>query len=814
MIKLDQKSKSTIEGNKNPLISFGINMVKVLSLSVFMITLLSVSNLFAAGTTYYSKSGSTDPNAKASWNSNRDGTSGSAPSNFTTSNNVFVIQNGNSMTTTGTWTISGTSTKLWIENGGSLQGDHAINLATVTTFQIDNSGIYIHNNTTDPTTNIFNGTESFASGSIFKIYNWNSNTNPVNTSVTLPFGNLIIKWTSNTSNWQQNFSGTVNLCQNDLTIDSTGRGTLRFTSSTNTPTITVGGNFSLNLGTVDFTSGTGSATINLGGTFSQSGGSMTASGTGFGIINTTATSATWSFTGGTRSDIKYIVPTGKTVTLGSDFNIGSGTLSSVTDMLSVTGTLNAVSYMISAGALNHNIAIGASGKIITTNANGFSGSATTTVSNTNSLAVSYNATSIVEYGSNSSENVTSGSFNNITFSGTGTKTLLGNLTVSGTLTMTNGVINTGSYTMTLGTSTSSLGTLTYTSGKIIGSFKRWFGTATVNNVQFPVGTASQSRMVALSRTNVTTGGSLTAKFVASDPGNNNSSYLTDNTYTVDRFTNQGYWEITKNTADGTFAGNYSLDMETNGFSGILDITKLRIIKRPDAVSAWVLEGTHTNGVGTTVKRTGLSNFSQFTLGGNATDNPLSDSPLPVSLSSFTSSVKNNSVTLNWSTVSEINNKGFEIERKESNSSNYTKVGFVDGKGTTNQVSNYSFADNKLNSGNYSYRIKQVDFNGNFEYFSLNSGIEIGAPKKFTLAQNYPNPFNPSTKIDYEIPSDSKVNITIYDISGKEVQQVVNEYQKAGYYTAQFNASRLSSGTYFYKLTSGIDILTKKMTLIK
>ncbi|MCX6157090.1 MAG: T9SS type A sorting domain-containing protein [Ignavibacteriae bacterium] len=416
------------------------------------------------------------------------------------------------------------------------------------------------------------------------------------------------------------------------------------------------------------------------------------------------------------------------------------------------------------------------------------------------------------------DTLSSATLQRLTTNQTSNLVMISNVTVSSILTMTVGNITTGNYILTLGTGTgagsTTIGSLSYTSGKIIGSFKRWFGTATVNNVQFPVGTASQSRMVALSRTNVTTGGSLTAKFVASDPGNNNSSYLTDNTYTVDRFTNQGYWEITKNTADGTFAGNYSLDMETTGFAGILDITKLRIIKRPDAVSAWVLEGTHTNGVGTTVKRTGLSNFSQFTLGGNATDNPLSDSPLPVSLSSFTSSVKNNSVTLNWSTVSEINNKGFEIERKESNSSNYTKVGFVDGKGTTNQVSNYSFADNKLNSGNYSYRIKQVDFNGNFEYFSLNSGIEIGAPKKFTLAQNYPNPFNPSTKIDYEIPSDSKVNITIYDISGKEVQQIVNEYQKAGYYTAQFNASRLSSGTYFYKLTSGIDILTKKMTLIK
>jgi hypothetical protein len=417
-----------------------------------------------------------------------------------------------------------------------------------------------------------------------------------------------------------------------------------------------------------------------------------------------------------------------------------------------------------------------------------------------------------------SSTISASSFDRLTINQTNGVTLNGNVTASGRLYLTKGNVTTGNNILELGTGINSRGTLYYTSGRIIGSFKRWFNATTVTSVLFPVGTASQSRMVSLSRTNVTTGGSLTAKFVSSNPGNNNSSSMTDGAYLVDRFTNQGYWEITKNTADGTFAGNYSLDMETSGFTGVNDITKLRIIKRPDAASAWVLEGTHTNGASTTVKRTGLSNFSQFTLGGNATDNPLSDSPLPVSLSSFTSSVKLNSVTLSWATTSEINNKGFEIERKEATSTDYTRVGFVDGNGTTNQVKNYTFTDSKLNAGKYSYRIKQIDFNGNFEYFSLNSGIEIGAPKKFTLSQNYPNPFNPSTKIDYEIPADSKVSISIYDISGKEVQQVVNAQQKAGYYTAQFNASQLSSGTYFYKLSvnnaNGSEVLTKKMSLIK
>jgi hypothetical protein len=234
----------------------------------------------------------------------------------------------------------------------------------------------------------------------------------------------------------------------------------------------------------------------------------------------------------------------------------------------------------------------------------------------------------------------------------------------------------------------------------------------------------------------------------------------------------------------------------------------------DNGSTWAPIGSLVNPVTSSTTRAitiATTHFSRWSIGSE-------NGPLPVRLSSFTSSVKLNSVTLNWSTASEINNKGFEIERKEINSNDYTNVGFVDGKGTSNQNNNYSFTDSKLNTGKYSYRIKQVDFNGNFEYFSLNSGIEISTPKKFNLSQNYPNPFNPSTKIDYEIPADSKVQVIIYDISGKEVMQVVNEQQKAGFYTAQFNAGNLSSGTYFYKLTvngaNGSDVLTKKMTLIK
>ena len=132
-----------------------------------------------------------------------------------------------------------------------------------------------------------------------------------------------------------------------------------------------------------------------------------------------------------------------------------------------------------------------------------------------------------------------------------------------------------------------------------------------------------------------------------------------------------------------------------------------------------------------------------------------DDPLPVELSAFTSTVSNRDVTLNWSTASELNNSGFDIERSLTEGQ-WTKAGNVQGNGTTNELKNYQFTDKNLSSGTYSYRLKQIDFNGNFEYFNLNEEIIVGIPDQFSLSQNYPNPFNPTTKIDFQLPDRKSV----------------------------------------------------------
>lgn len=191
--------------------------------------------------------------------------------------------------------------------------------------------------------------------------------------------------------------------------------------------------------------------------------------------------------------------------------------------------------------------------------------------------------------------------------------------------------------------------------------------------------------------------------------------------------------------------------------------------------------------------------------------------VPVELASFSSSVNERKVTLNWSTVSEQNNAGFQIERKLTSATVWSTLGTVNGAGTSNSIKTYTYSDNNLNTGKYNYRLKQMDFNGNFKYYNLSNEVNVGVPNRFNLAQNYPNPFNPTTNINYDLPFDSKVSIKIFDITGKEVATVVNQAQTAGYYSVSFNASALSSGVYFYSINaegSQSFVKSMKMVLVK
>jgi hypothetical protein len=245
-----------------------------------------------------------------------------------------------------------------------------------------------------------------------------------------------------------------------------------------------------------------------------------------------------------------------------------------------------------------------------------------------------------------------------------------------------------------------------------------------------------------------------------------------------------------NTVDWTIVSPNSLDFATQ-------------TQYPAAFNAYV------NALNVNLTQLGLiTNVKNFT-------GPL----LPVELSAFTSTVNGRQVNLNWETKTEINSSKYEVERSLAATTTWTTVGTLQAAGTSNAPKKYSYTEKNLQAGKYQYRLKMIDNDGTFKYSKVVE-TEVSLPKSFEVSQNYPNPFNPTTKIDYQVPVDSKVVVEVYNITGQKVIELVNQEQSAGYYTVNFGSSNLSSGVYIYRVVAS-DKATgdnfssiKKMMLLK
>ncbi|MCF8262747.1 MAG: T9SS type A sorting domain-containing protein [Melioribacteraceae bacterium] len=194
------------------------------------------------------------------------------------------------------------------------------------------------------------------------------------------------------------------------------------------------------------------------------------------------------------------------------------------------------------------------------------------------------------------------------------------------------------------------------------------------------------------------------------------------------------------------------------------------------------------------------------------------SSLPVELSKFTAEYLTSQVVLNCQTATEVNNYGFEVERRKlefsSQNSEWIRVGFVEGHGTTNSPKSYSFTDVDIpNVEKVSYRLKQIDFDGKYEY-SQTVDVFIEFPEEYSLSQNFPNPFNPITTIRVALPKESHVVLNIYNILGEKVKTLANELMPAGYSNFIFDASNLNSGMYIYRVEAGDFVEVKKMILLR
>lgn len=275
---------------------------------------------------------------------------------------------------------------------------------------------------------------------------------------------------------------------------------------------------------------------------------------------------------------------------------------------------------------------------------------------------------------------------------------------------------------------------------------------------------------------------------------------------VNRSTDGGGTWAAQTTAIGTVNG---LDY-VQGTPWAWASTSSGIWKTSDNGVTWVSDQTATNML--VVRFFGDANVGLAGQAGGGLYKSNHQPVTPVELTSFTASTANNSVTLRWNTATEINNRIFEIERKTVDN-DFVTVGFVNGQGTTTQAHDYTYSDNNLNPGTYIYRLKQIDYDGQFSY-SDEVTAEISAAIAFELNQNYPNPFNPSTTINFGVAQAGNVRLVIYNSLGQEVTTLVNGYKDAGSYDVVFDASNLSSGVYVYKLETPNFVSIKKMILNK
>jgi hypothetical protein len=208
-----------------------------------------------------------------------------------------------------------------------------------------------------------------------------------------------------------------------------------------------------------------------------------------------------------------------------------------------------------------------------------------------------------------------------------------------------------------------------------------------------------------------------------------------------------------------------------------------------------------------------TDFSQITGSYHSTVS----APLPVEFTSFSASVFGSSVKLSWQTATEVNNYGFEVERKvgglQQLVGKWEKLGFVNGNGNSNSPKSYSFEDKNVNAGKYDYRLKQIDTDGKFEYSKIIE-IDFGSPMNYEMSQNYPNPFNPSTTIRFSVSESSFINLSVYNSLGEKVEELVNEVKEVGVHSINFKAESLPSGIYFYRLQTPNFTQTKKMILLK
>jgi hypothetical protein len=290
-------------------------------------------------------------------------------------------------------------------------------------------------------------------------------------------------------------------------------------------------------------------------------------------------------------------------------------------------------------------------------------------------------------------------------------------------------------------------------------------------------------------------------------------------YTVDAAIPVGYPNIVKFSVGAlTFSNQTQFDnrvcrpatIAPGTLIATITISSQSILISGTAGLQWRTTAPHDSKINTYAP---TSPWKQTNITSNGTYTNPPDVPLPVELSSFSAKYNDESVRLNWITKTEVNNYGFNVERR-INEGEWNTLGFVKGHGNSNSLKEYRYTDNDLFAGGskFQYRLKQLDNDGSFEYSDV---IEVEIlPTKFELSQNYPNPFNPSTTIRFSLPKETQLKINIYNMLGELVRTIAEGNYEAGYHKITVNAADLPSGAYIYRIESPEFVQVKKMVLIK
>ncbi len=415
-------------------------------------------------------------------------------------------------------------------------------------------------------------------------------------------------------------------------------------------------------------------------------------------------------------------------------------------------------------------------------------------------------------------------------SGEGEKKILCVVTVTDELEINDAVINTNGQELVLGTGIDNPGRLIINKslaktaktsydqilapkkGGVKGKLRIWIPADTISNVHFPIVYEGERRDVVLSFTQASSGGQVSVEFKPENPHKTGLPVYDADSALIENIDETGYWSI--HALAGLTGGEYTVQLFASDYIGVSAPNELRVLKRPDQNEPWSILGEHQDGFisseGEIVsKRAKLSGFSDFIIGGT------SENPLPVELSSFTVQLNLNKLPeIKWETATERENYGFEVHRKLEQDVNWQLVEFVEGNGTTTEKQQYSLLDGGIQqAGTYTYKLVQIDFDGAKSEFGPVE-LLVEKPQKTGITQVYPNPFNPTTTVSYSVASDGFIQMTLFDLLGRQVVQLVREHQKAGTYSVPLNASSYASGVYFIWMETGGITDVQRITLIK